>query len=659
MEIDRSNKQRLNPFALPAETSARFTLLIATALTLVWTVGTFFINTVIAKMFSLPSEDEVEWVWGIVTALQGGGSKNPDQVAIEASLAQLWAVLAENLLLLTLLLSFSVLLFFITIMIYLSHPVRIRRYKKLRVKLPAQDPDLFEEVNRLASLAGISPSPTLEIQEKSLSIEGQAFGFRKQYSLGLGGRIPLQLRKAPDLFRATILHELAHVVNQDVWRYYFSEAIWYAVIFLALVPWLIYIYFNLIRAVVQGLLTAGLAGVNWIFLLTDVLPTDLFLTLQLGLTLLIIWLIRNSLLRTREFYADWRTALWGVEQPLSTRLQTSASGEKSRGRYWARLKRLHPTAQERLDTLQDPSNLFRIKLDLPFLGGFLFGYILSGLLRFIIFLWIPVRLGSEIVFLHLVQLTINWPPLLSSPTIALARLGMRHLIPDAALLGLLLVIAYLVTGTVGLQVQRESIAELLTGQQGYTRYLRLLLPAALMAIGFEIGILLAPLNFFAPRGLLPILLIPLGLIGLTFLTWMWLVYVRFFAQRLFGSHIQISAPHWTRRFLTLVMSGLLWILYLPAIISHLTITIISSPDELGFSIKISLITLGIALFLYVLVFGITWGLVQIKRLFIRLRCPSCQQDIDYQFTLDQRCKQCGHNLALWLFAEPLSTKADL
>ena len=55
----------------------------------------------------------------------------------------------------------------------------------------------------------------------------------------------LLAHKAPHIFRALLLHELAHIKNRDVGGAYFTEALWRSVILVILIPF--------------GVITGGLA----------------------------------------------------------------------------------------------------------------------------------------------------------------------------------------------------------------------------------------------------------------------------------------------------------------------------------------------------------------------------------------------------------------
>jgi uncharacterized metal-binding protein len=219
---------------------------------------------------------------------------------------------------------------------------------------------------------------------------------------------------------------------------------------------------------------------------------------------------------------------------------------------------------------------------------------------------------------------------------------------------------YLVAGALGLAVQRETVADMITRRQGWAMYLSLWKPAALVAIGFQMGILLMP---FGILGLLPELASnSRGLIGLPMvllltaavvcLTWLWLVYIRFFAQRTLGSHVSQSSPQRARRLLTLASSGLLLVLYLPAVIGQFVIIAVATGNTtiLTQTRDPLFVTVVMALFLYIVIFGATWLLVQAHQLIWRPDCPTCKQVTRQRYAVGQLCEHCSHSLAPWLFA---------
>ncbi len=638
-ETDSPNKRRLNPFAFPSETDTRFTLLIVAALMLVFNMAVSAGPDL--GLFSVPAVP--------VTEVKVSNPALVEQGLVEWSqaLAQAMSLMAwpGGLILAVLL---------VATVIYRRYPSHIRRSKNLRLITRAEDAQFFEAVQNLVCLSEVSPAPSIEMAAGSQSVDGQAFGRRNHYALRLGGRLRLLLRQNPASFRAIVLHELAHLANNDVWRAYFAQAIWTAVVILNVVPFVAFIGFNFSQGLSE-ILAGGLTREEWGLLLTVNLPTVFILLFQFGATLAIVATIRGSLLRVREVYADWRVALWGAEAPLADLLRRNASVAKA-GR-WGRLWRLHPTTQERLAFLQSPDQLFRVTPELPFFVGVLLPYALVGAVLLWLILFMMLLAGTAIG----IQLLVEY---LANP---LFLVNLIYFLMGASSLATALAIgfgvAYLVAGALGVEVQRETVADMLRGRRGWTAYLGLWRPAGLVAFGFQMGILLTPFSILgllpdligSPLGLSVLLMILLLTVGLACLTWLWLVYARFFARRTLGAHIGALAPQRARRLLTLVASGLLWVLYLPVILGDwIIMDVVNQATGQGPTVVTQLLgilftAVVIALFLYVATFGATWLLIQVCRLVGRPRCPTCSQVTRQPYVVGQLCKHCGGDLAAWLF----------
>lgn len=235
MQADTPPERRLNPFAFPPETNVRFTLLVVAALLLAVNLG----NSLVAVTEIAGTPDAYE-----LSVEPGDYRKySPDDFAnVGRALRQsvLTLALPGSLMLGVLLLANAV---------FRGHPDRIRRRKQLQPITPGDDPKLFEALQQLAAISGVSPLPSIEVGAKSRAPDGQAFGLRRHYALRLGGRLRLLLRKAPQSFRAIVLHELAHIANRDVVRTYFAQALWVAVVILGIVPMLFIIGIEIIQNV--------------------------------------------------------------------------------------------------------------------------------------------------------------------------------------------------------------------------------------------------------------------------------------------------------------------------------------------------------------------------------------------------------------------------
>ena len=128
-----------------------------------------------------------------------------------------------------------------------------------------------------------------------------------------------------------MLHKLAHLRNGDVNKIYFTWAIWWAFVVAVLLP-------SLLKEL--RFPDDNLAG------------TAFVLTVLASLT-------RNAVLRAREFYADVRASAWDGRTGALGRVLETLPGMRG-GRLWAMLS-VHPSPQERRQTLEDTLRLFRFQ----------------------------------------------------------------------------------------------------------------------------------------------------------------------------------------------------------------------------------------------------------------------------------------------------------
>ena len=265
--------RRLNPFAFPAETDQRFALFAIAAV--MWVLNW-------ARL-----------IGEILTEVVTGGRATVDALAWQLALPAV-VILAATVL-------------------YLKHPVRIIRQQGLRHLESTTDVSLHAEVERLAGTSGLKKTPDLMLR-KANQASGQAFGLRGRHIVRLDDGLRLALRRAPQMFRAIVLHELAHIVNRDIGRTYFAQALWSATLWLAVIPYLaVLVVYQLIGSRVTLALQGGLTDTDLERLLATSLPSFLLLLLQLIAGAVMAYCIRASLLRARETYADWRAASWGAE----------------------------------------------------------------------------------------------------------------------------------------------------------------------------------------------------------------------------------------------------------------------------------------------------------------------------------------------------------
>ena len=138
--------------------------------------------------------------------------------------------------------------------------------------------------------------------------------------------------KKPAEFNAVILHELSHIKNRDIDQTYLTLAIWRAFVVAALLPLAIVLIFSRVLGEPQLLI--------W----------------RIVVLALIVYSLRNAILRSREFDADARArqldpgiALDAVFADLPART----------GRCAWHLGWTHPSGQQRAAALADPAPLYR------------------------------------------------------------------------------------------------------------------------------------------------------------------------------------------------------------------------------------------------------------------------------------------------------------
>lgn len=572
--------RRLNPFAFPVETDARFRLLLASAVAL-----TFAMSFILLEFTG--------WIGPIGT------------------LFLLWGL---------------------TVYFYRQHPAQIRRQKGLVPADAQKDAALLSAVTQLATDAGVAPLPQIELGPQK-NQDGQAFGFAAQPILRLGGGLHFLRLKKPAFFQAIVVHELAHLLNRDVQRTYWSQALWQAfLVVICLLAPLHWLFFFL------GSIDSGL----WlIFAIPVALAMTLLIGIQIGLIILLVTFIRRGVLHVREYYADWRAAVCGAEAGMLEILQQPRA-EPTRSR-WQRLMRFHPSVAGRYAVLINPAPLFRVNRELPFTAGILTGVLFTGTLTLL--LWFYFVIDAR-----------------STPFSLLT--GLAILIS----LGSLFFFVGLLIDTVGLQVMRESIADLAYNQRGFNRYMRLLMPALLMAIGFQLGPILVPDDSFTAArpqpqiesslaqmlGLFNEFLVTQLLLGiaLTFVNWIGLAMMRSLAQ----SALQRASDVVTfgRQLQRVLLGPRLWFCAMYLLV--LSFPLLQNEKlTLQEGQWIAVIALIVSAFVLI---SIGLGLV-IHRISGNPHCPKCGEKIDSKLIFTSGCRVCSYDSVSWLFVDPLAQHVPL
>ncbi|MGD0700995.1 MAG: M48 family metalloprotease [Trebonia sp.] len=214
--------------------------------------------------------------------------------------------------------------------LYWAQPWWYRRRMHLTPLLGQEAPALVERLEQLRLLAGAGPVVWL-LRPLDPRLSAFAFGhFRRRFVAVSGGAV-VTARRQPATFDAIVLHELSHLRNRDIDQAYLAVAIWRAFVVAALLP-------------MAALL---------IFRQLDSQPELLWRVVVLAL---LVYLLRNSILRAREFDADARVIELDPDSSLGAVL---AGLPPRRGRRVWHLGWVHPSGQDRAAALLDPAPLYR------------------------------------------------------------------------------------------------------------------------------------------------------------------------------------------------------------------------------------------------------------------------------------------------------------
>jgi Zn-dependent protease with chaperone function len=220
---------------------------------------------------------------------------------------------------------------------YLRYPAWKIRRDELEPVTAEDAPEMVQELRSLCGIAGLANEPAFLWNPLDASCGGLAFGRPGRRFVALSGGLATKLWTDPELFRAVVLHELAHLRNGDVDKAYLMVAIWWSFVATALVPFAITLAWSDPGvALRRGLSIAALA--------------------------VVVYLLRNAALRARETYADvrasaWPPALGGLDRALPEEVAPGrgpASWPVHVRRWWSR----HPTPSTRRAAIRDTSALF-------------------------------------------------------------------------------------------------------------------------------------------------------------------------------------------------------------------------------------------------------------------------------------------------------------
>ncbi|MDA8019814.1 MAG: M48 family metalloprotease [Thermoanaerobaculia bacterium] len=610
----------LNPFALSTETTSRFWMLTLTAVLLVWSLGSSFVETknlfVIAYDVSPQLQKEID---GFIEEFQANGRILIGREELRASLAnrpELNGILREslkNLRRIAIASGITMATLVLAFLVFLSLPAWQRHRFRIRRLVPDESPKLSAEVAALAREIGLE---TPEIAVRPGLLDGLALR-------GTGGRPCLVLDGQPewlerswgDLNRAVALHELGHIANRDIWNRELARSTTFALCLALLVC--------LPVAIWMGCRTTEL------------------LSLERVGTIAVLWLLWAGLIRAREFYADSRVATAGYGDALAQRLQLVSPGSR-----WSlrSLWRMHPSNRARLEHLVAPERHFHVSRQLTLLTGVLAG-IMSGHGAGGLHdgLWMAIAPVGLFAGMARNALAIVLGAVLAPLLILLA----------------VVVVSYCISAALGVQILRSSVADLARESEAEWGYLKLIRFAVFFVIGVEVGYFLST----AGQGWRPTPSMMLFALLFTLVIWIWMIQTRALGRLALGAVTTRKAALAVERFLRVFASLQLALVLWPALIGRLAVVLSSRPDLVeklsrsGHLDGEALAILQTSGFMF-LAFG--WAALALLGLVTHLgillalglhaaHCPSCGQQLDGWRAIGRRCAGCGSSLAPWLF----------
>ena len=326
-------RPRLNPFAFPSDTAFRFGLLVVAV------VGA---NLYIWQWISGVFVDGREFTSDALACLQlaptSAGSLEQFSAASDAYSAcvsdlyryQVWWMLGGTAALLV-----------TAAVIMLVFPLWIARRRRLQPLTAEDAPAAIDAVRELTAEQGIR-EPRLVWNPLDPAPGGLAFGHPGRYSVALSGGLLVKHVTDPPAFRAIVRHEVAHIRNRDVGITYFTLAIWYAFLLVAVVPFAL-------TLIDEGERTIW--GVTWRVLVLAAL----------------VYLTRNAVLRSREVYADLRASV--PDGPDGALRRVLAGLPRPKPGLLGRVRRVHPDPAQRLAAVDDTRPLFPLGAVVAFAAG--------------------------------------------------------------------------------------------------------------------------------------------------------------------------------------------------------------------------------------------------------------------------------------------------
>ncbi|MCZ7356848.1 MAG: M48 family metalloprotease [Candidatus Methanoperedens sp.] len=287
---------------------------------------------------------------------------------------------AEITLILRLLIVIPIFLF-IPILIYRDYKKstgKIEKESKLKEFDPKKYPEHHEYIEKLHSeYFSREKKPVLMVQPLDASKSAFTFGTKNHMYIGIPGGLIKMFRENLNGFKTIFLHEMGHIVNRDVEKTYLANSTWRSLFLTLSVPLGIFLLYEIYLALSIFYL-GNLAGYDMDYIISK-MDIGKRVALYGGIIIYfiiflgVIYVLRNQIIRIREFYADARVVEW--ERSPENIVKTL---EESGGEQYSKfelLKKFHPNINERIQILKNNLSLFDPSLWIAFSIGFFYGLI--------------------------------------------------------------------------------------------------------------------------------------------------------------------------------------------------------------------------------------------------------------------------------------------
>jgi Zn-dependent protease with chaperone function len=270
---------------------------------------------------------------------------------------------------------------FIPFLIYWDYkrsPKKIIKESKLKEFDKEKYPEHHECIEQLhEEFLSAEKKPALMVQPLDPSRSAFTFGTKNHIYIGIPGGLIKMFRENINGFKSIFLHEMGHIVNRDTEKTYQANSTWRSLFLTLSIPlgifllYDIYLLLSIFYAGISGVLDMDyiISNMNFGQMWAVYVGIPLYFIIFLG----IIYVLRNQIIRLREFYADAKVFEWEKSPEKIVKTLEESGGEQYS--KFELLIKFHPNINERIQVLKNNLSLFNPSLWVAFSIGFFFGLI--------------------------------------------------------------------------------------------------------------------------------------------------------------------------------------------------------------------------------------------------------------------------------------------